>query len=234
MADPRAVLVTRPLPDAEATAARVAALGWHPLLAPALRIELREFKLPEGAIQAVLLTSANAVASLPASLHGRPLLAVGDATAARARAAGFWRVSSAGRDAAALAALLPMAADPERGPLLLVVGEGQGMPLAAAARERGFQVVRRVGYAARPLGALPAAATEALRDGLVGAALFFSAMSAQAFGRAVARHRLGPAFSGVRAIALSPAVAAALPPLPFSDVRVASRPTQDELLACLT
>ena len=230
----RVVLVTRPLPEAETTAARVAALGWTPLLAPALRIEARELRLPPVAIQAVLLTSANAVASLPASLRGRPLLAVGDATAARARAAGFWRVSSAGRDAAALAALLPMAADPERGALLLVVGEGQGLPLAAAARARGFEVIRRVGYAARPVGVLPAAATTALRDGTVGAALFFSAMSAQAFGRAVARHRIAATFARVRAVALSEAVAAALPPLPFADIRVASAPTQDELLACLT
>ncbi len=228
------VLVTRPLPEAEATAARVAALGWTPLLAPALRIQTRAIKLPPGPIQAVLLTSANAVPSLPPSLHGRPLLAVGDATAARARAAGFWRVSSAGRDAAALAALLPMAADPERGALLLVVGEGQGLLLAAAARARGFEVIRRVAYAAHPVGVLPAATMAALRDGLVGAALFFSAMSAQAFGRAVARHRIAATFARVRAVTLSPAVAAALPPLPFADIRVASAPTQDELLACLT
>ena len=225
--------MTRPEPDATATAARLIELGWTPLIACSLRIEPRPIRLPVVPIQAILLTSANAVAALPDSLHGRPVLAVGDATAARARAAGFWRVSSAGRDAAALAALLPMCADPEGGPLLLAAGEGQGLGLLAAAKARGFSVLRRVAYTARPVGSLPRPVIDALREQKIGAVLFYSAMSAQAFGRAVSRHRLGPAFAGVRALALSPTVAAALPPLPFADIRVASRPTQDELLACL-
>lgn len=230
----RSVLVTRPQPDATATAARLIELGWTPLIASALRIEPRPVRLPAAPIQAILLTSANAVAGLPTSLHNRPVLAVGDATAARARAAGFWRVSSAGRDAAALAALLPMCADPNAGPLLLVAGEGLGFGLMEAAKSRGFNVLRRVAYTAHPIGLLPRPVIDALRCELIGSALFYSAMSAQAFGRAVSRHRLGAAFAGVRALALSPAVAAALPLLPFADIRVASRPTQDELLACLT
>jgi uroporphyrinogen-III synthase len=63
------VLVTRPSPDAEATAVLVADLGFEPVLAPMLVIErLAAPKLP-ARIDAVVLTSRNALPMLPASLR---------------------------------------------------------------------------------------------------------------------------------------------------------------------
>ncbi|MBX6747830.1 MAG: uroporphyrinogen-III synthase, partial [Acetobacteraceae bacterium] len=41
-----AVLVTRPEPGAEETARRLVALGFRPVLAPALVLEPRPFRLP--------------------------------------------------------------------------------------------------------------------------------------------------------------------------------------------
>ena len=90
---------------------------------------------PQSAVQAVLLTSANAV--IPGLPDAR-VLAVGDATAARARAAGFTDVQSAGRDAAALAVLVEQTCRPAAGPLLLASGEGQGMALATQLRGGGL------------------------------------------------------------------------------------------------
>ena len=231
----RAALVTRPEAEARETARLLAGMGWRPVLAPAMRIETRALRLdPAWRPQAVLATSGNALAALPACLHGVRLLAVGDATAARARAAGFARVDSAGRDAAALVDLAAGGCVPAGGPLLLASGAALGGALAAALRARGFRVLRRVAYAARPVRDLPEAALAALAAGEVGAALFFSEASGRAFAAAVRRAGQAAALAGVTAAAISAAAAEALAPLPWRDIRVASQPNQDELLACLT
>ncbi len=218
------VLVTRPQPGASETASRLEALGWRPVLAPLLTIGLRRVALPRRP-QAVLVTSGNALPALPAALHGTLLLAVGDATAARARAAGFATVYSAGRDAAALAELAVQRCDPAAGPLLLASGAGQGMALAAALRARGFIVRRRIAYAAAPVSALPACAWNGLH-----AALFFSAATAHIFVRLAGA---GAYLQHIEALALSRATERALRPLPWRRIRVASLPTQDELLTLL-
>ncbi len=230
----RVVLVTRPDAEARETAGRLRRLGWHPVLAPAMRIEQRPLRLdPAWRPQALLMTSGNAVAGLPDHLHDVPLLAVGDATATRARAAGFRRVDSAGGDADALASLVARSCVTTGRPLLLASGEGQGAGLVAALRGQGFRVLRRVAYAARPVRAWPAPAAEALACGAVAAALFFSPASGRAFAAVVRRAGQAATLREVTAVAISSATAAALAPLPWRDIRVASRPNQDELLACL-
>lgn len=186
-----------------------------------------------GRPQAVLVTSGNALPALPAALHATPLLAVGDATAARARAAGFAEVLSAGRDAAALADLAAARLDPAAGPLLLASGAGQGFELAAALRVSGFTVIRRVAYVAQPATALPQAARAALAAGQVGTALFFSPETARVFVTLLQRDMPPAIVQGVVALAISSRTADALFPLPWRHVRVASQPDQDTLLTLL-
>jgi uroporphyrinogen-III synthase len=227
------VLVTRPLPAGAATARLVAARGFVPVLAPMLVIRPRPLD-PDavpGGLAAVAVTSGNAIAGLPGALHGLPLFAVGDATAARARAAGFTAVTSAGGDAAALAALLGRAAP--AGPLLLAVGAGQGEALAADLRARGREVHRRELYAAGPAAALPDEAVAALRAGAVAAALFFSAETARSFVRLVGAAELGGTLAGVIACAIGPPSVVALQALGWREIRLAAHPTQDEMLALL-
>ena len=233
---PLGVLITRPEAEAGETAARVTGLGLMPVLAPTIRIVPRALDLSRvGRLQAILVTSGNSLAALPAALHATPLLAVGDATAARACAAGFWRVSSAGRDAAALAEAVVLACDPARGKLLQLSGAGVGLGLLDTLRKCRFQVLRRVAYAAHAASALPPDAWQALARRELHAALFFSPATAQAFVRMVQRRGPEAAMSlaTVTAIAISPTTAAALTPLPWKGIRVASRPNQDELLAWL-
>jgi uroporphyrinogen-III synthase len=227
---PEGVLVTRPEPGASETARRLRALHRDPVVAPLLQI--RPLALaPFGEVGAVLVTSGNAVPFLPASLHGVPLLAVGHATADRARAAGFAEVASADGDAAALAELTRRVCPPGTG-LLFATARGQGGPLAAALRAHGFAVHRRTVYAARPASRLPPAATRALRDGSLAAALFLSAETARAFVRLL-RPPLHPALAAVDALAIGQPAADALCVLPWRRVRVSAKPTQDSLLALL-
>ncbi len=95
-----AVLVTRPQPDDEATAAALRARGFEALLAPMLRFEAVAFQDDTDArYGAVIVTSANALRGIATHLAGQrllklPLFAVGEHTAAAARGAGFDKVIS--------------------------------------------------------------------------------------------------------------------------------------------
>ncbi|MHB2267733.1 uroporphyrinogen-III synthase [Aliihoeflea sp. PC F10.4] len=99
----RRVLVTRPEPGAGATAKRLAACGFEPVVLPLTRIvPVEPAPLPER-IDAVVATSANAFRHAPPALLGqladKPLYVVGEKTAAAAKRS----ARSSASDAAALA-----------------------------------------------------------------------------------------------------------------------------------
>ena len=232
-ADPGlSVLVTRPQPGAAETARRLAGMGRRPVVAPVIEIVQLAARLPPpDMLQAVLATSGNAIAAL--SGHGAlPLLAVGDATAAKARARGFTVVHSAGRDAKALAELAIRVCDPAGLPLLFASQQGQGRGLVRRLRAAGFTVLHRSAYAARPVPALPEPARAALLGREVSAVLFFSPATARAF-VTLAADLPAELFAQVDSLAISPAAAASLSPLPWQRIRVAAAPNQDELLGLL-
>jgi len=219
---------------AEPTSRRLIARGWRPVLAPMLRIEAVAASLPPvGAVQAVLITSASAIAFVPAGFHATRLLAVGDATAERARRAGFTTVESAGADAAALAELAARSCDMAGAPLLLAGAARQGDALAARLSAAGFRVLHHAVYDAQPVLHLPHSAQVELTEGRVAAALFFSPATARTFVAAFLRACTPENVLNVDALAISGETAAALAPLPWRRIRVATRPNQDELLALL-
>lgn len=228
------MLITRPHPACLATAARVAAMGLEPVIAPMLRVETlpAELPAPDG-VQALLATSGNALPALPPAWWAVPLLTVGDATAREARAVGFAAVRSADGDGRDLAGLAARLCRPDGPPLLLASGAGQGEALAAALSARGFAVLRREVYAARPASALPASAEAALALGRLRAGLFFSAETARAFVRLVLAAGLASRVEPLDAVTIGRPAGMALEPLPWRRIRVAARPTQDEMLALL-
>jgi uroporphyrinogen-III synthase len=235
LADTRpGVLITRPEPGASETAARVSALGLRPITAPVLEIRILSGRLPPAArLQAIVTASGNAIPALPPGYHRLQLLAVGETTASRARAAGFARVTSANGDARALAALAGQTCDAKGAPLLLATGRSQGEALAADLRARGFRIIRRAVYAAMPVPILPDVAREALAGGNVTAALFFSAETARHCVLLLQRARLQEAIRTVEALAIGQSAGVALRALPWRRIRVAARPTQDAMLALL-
>jgi uroporphyrinogen-III synthase len=228
------VLITRPEPSAAETAIRVAALGLCPVVAPLLEIRTLPTVLPAaGRLQAVLIASGNALTGLPAGYRGLRLLAVGDASAARARAAGFTDVVSADGDGATLAVLASERCDAAGLALLLAVGRGQSLGLVAALRARHFRVIRRVVYDATPVRALPDPAAVALRAEGLRAALFFSAGTARQFARLLIDAGLREAVRGIDACAIGQPAATAIDTLPWRRVLRAAKPTQDAMLALL-
>ena len=107
------ILVLRPQPGADETAARARALGLEPVVAPLLAVRPLEWTPPDPAgFDAVMLTSASAARQAGGGLtpfHDLPCYAVGEATAAAAREAGFADIRIGPDDGAAL--LLMMAED---------------------------------------------------------------------------------------------------------------------------
>jgi uroporphyrinogen-III synthase len=153
-----------------------------------------------------------------APLRSLPVYAVGQATAAAARAAGFAAVVAGEGDAAAIMARAAAAGC--RRLLHLAGREHRAVAMA------GIGVERAIVYAADAVDALPPAAARAVADGAV--ALLHSPRAAALFGALVDAAGLSRAVVAVAA--LSPAVAAAAGP-GWAAVAAAARPTDAALLA---
>lgn len=228
------VLLTRPEPGASRTAARLTELGFCPILAPALVIRTLPTSLPDRTrLQALLVTSANALLALPPPWHAHPLFTVGTTTAAQARANGFSYIHNADADATALVALVTKTCRPADGALLQLSGSGQGQDLTHALRAASFRVIRRAVYAASPAPSLPDTAKTALAEGNIAHALFFSAATARVFLRLVRHAGLLEQLRTIEAITIGPPARMALEAAAWRRIRVATRPTQDAMLACL-
>jgi uroporphyrinogen-III synthase len=88
-------------------------------------------------------------------------------------------------------------------------------------------------YAAVPVAHLPEAAKVALTDDRTRAILFFSAETARHFVRLVLAAGLADTLRDRDAITIGPQAGMALKPIVWARVRVAAKPTQDEMLALL-
>jgi uroporphyrinogen-III synthase len=191
-----AVLVTRPHPDDEATAAALRAKGFEVMLAPMLRFEPVAFHDDGDArYGAVIVTSANALRGIAPHLEGSrlqgsrllklPLFAVGEHTASAAHRAGFDNVIPANGDAASLrdSVLASVKAKElkKASPLLYLAGADLARDLAGELDERGFTVVTRTTYRMIPVSSLPREACEAFAASGIEAVLHYSRRSARAF-----------------------------------------------------
>ncbi len=107
------LVITRPEPAASATADRARSMGLTVWVAPLFELRATAWQPPDpDGFDAVIITSANAIrlggAAVQTYLH-LPLLAVGEASAAFARDAGFANVSAGVADGQALITLAAQA-----------------------------------------------------------------------------------------------------------------------------
>jgi len=231
------VLVTRPRPDADTTAALLRARGHVPLVVPLLEIVPLAPGQPFGIrdVQAFLVTSANGARVLAAATPARSVrvFAVGAASAETARAVGFDHVESADGDVETLAALVTACLVPSGGRLIHAAGSVSAGDLGGTLEKAGFDVEKKALYRAETPEVLPAALESLLRDGGIDAALFYSPRTARTFADLVNRAGLVEKLSDIDAFCLSRAVADGLESLPFSDVQVSYTPEQVQLLELL-
>jgi uroporphyrinogen-III synthase len=232
------VLLTRPEPDAQRTAAALRARGHDAIVAPLLHIEiLSDADLGDGPWAAMLLTSANAVRAIAAhrrcaELHAVPVYAVGQRSAQAMRDAGFADVASADGNVGDLANLVAARTKPGT-PLLYLAGEERSGDLAGLLRARNFTVQTVLVYRAVAAATLPRQASDALTAG-IDAVLHFSRRSAEAYVNA-ARNAgaLGDALAKPVQLCLSGRIAEPLTAAGATKIRIAARPEEAALLELL-
>jgi uroporphyrinogen-III synthase len=212
------LLVTRPEPDNQRTAATLRALGHDVMLAPMLRIEtvagadLGALSLGASPWAAVLLTSANGARALAAharrtELLALPVIAVGRASADAARAAGFADVVSADGDADDLAHLAAARFAGSPVPLLYAAGEDRSGDLAAALSAKGIAVRMVVVYRAAGAAEFSPEVRAALMQGGIEGVLHFSRRSVESYvacSRTIQREALAPVHYCLSARAAEP------------------------------
>jgi len=233
---PMRALVTRPREESESLASALAARGIGTVIEPMMEVHYHgAAKLDLATVQAILCTSANGVRALARVTGERqlPLFAVGEDTAARARAEGFTAVESAGGAVADLVRLVTERLRPQNRGLLHVAGNVVAGDLVGALRARGFVIERCVLYEARPVGALSASAVCALRSGMIDLALFFSPRTAAIFVRLANIAGVVPYCRTITALAISADADTVLAGLPWRNRLVSERPNQPALLDVL-
>jgi uroporphyrinogen-III synthase len=238
-----AILVTRPHPDDETTAAGLRARGFEVLLAPMLRFEPAVFHDDADAhYGAVIVTSANALRGIESQLKGSPLLklplfAVGEHTAEAARRIGFEQVIPAKGDAASLrdlvAASVKAKALKKTSPLLYLAGADLARDLAGELGERGFTVVTQTTYRMMPLSSLPRETRDAFAANQIEAVLHYSRRSARAFLESVRAAGVEISALSVPQCCISSGVASVIRDAGATRVMAAVSPDENALFAAL-
>jgi uroporphyrinogen-III synthase len=238
-----AVLVTRPQPDDEATAAALRARGFAVLTAPMLRFEPVAFRDDEDArYGAIIVTSANALRGLEPHLKGSrllklPLFAVGERTAAAARGVGFENVIAADGDATTLRDLVLAGVKAKElkkaSPLLYLAGADLARDLSGELGERGFTVVTHTTYRMAPVSGLPRETSEAFAANGIDAVLHYSRRSARAFIEAARSAGVEISALAIPQCCISDAVAAVVRDAGATQVLVAASPDENALFGAL-
>ena len=238
-----AVLVTRPHPDDETTAASLRARGFDVLRAPMLRFEPVALHEDMNArYSAVIVTSANALRGIEPHLKGHrmlelPLFAVGEHTAAAARRAGFTHVVSANGDAANLRDLVLAslrAKELKKASMLLyLAGAELSRDLASELEESGFRVVTQTTYSMIAVTSLPREACDAFAANQVEAVLHYSQRSARAFLDAARAGGVEISALAIPQCCISAAVASVVRDAGATQVVVAATPDENALFEAL-
>jgi uroporphyrinogen-III synthase len=238
-----AVLVTRPQPDDEATAAALRARGFAVLTAPMLRFEPVAFRDDEDArYGAIIVTSANALRGLTPHLKASrllklPLFAVGERTAAAARDIGFENVIAADGDASRLRYLMLTAVKAKElkkaSPLLYLAGADLARDLSGELGERGFTVITHTTYRMAPVSSLPRETSEAFAANRIEAVLHYSRRSARAFLEAARSAGVEISALAIPQCCISDSVAAVVRDAGATQVLVAASPDENALFGAL-
>jgi uroporphyrinogen-III synthase len=204
-------------------------LGFQALVRPLLEVRpIAGGDLDLAGVAAIAFTSANAVAAFAARSPERSLrvFAVGDATAAAARAAGFASVLSAAGDVRTLASALASRRRELEGDVLYPAAAEPAQDLAGALAEVGLPVRQVPLYETLDVPPSPALIAR-LPD--IDAVLLHSPRAARALAALLHAH---PA-PHLTALCLSPAVAEPLAGA-LADLRRAAAPNEAALLMLLT
>ena len=223
------LIVTRPQIDAVPLAITLEALGHSAIIAPLLDIVPRfSVSIPNLPYQAICATSANGLRCLKTPLDLRILvLAVGEQSAAAARAQGFKNIEAEGGDVDGLVLHVTTKLKPGDGPLLYLSGAETSGDLEGQLNSRGYDVTRVITYDAVKCTLDNHLSAITSSDGV----LLYSLRTAKLWCQEIQRLGLNHVAEKLRHFCLSPHVAKALPQNWHRFV--AKVPTEKSLLALL-
>lgn len=229
------VLVTRPEPDAQATAQRLGALGIAALAAPLMVRQTLDTSLPHAAgFAALALTSTNGLRALAdrgvvEHFIDLPVFAVGERTAMEARGMGFGTVTAAAGTLADLSNVMALAR--LRGPVFYPAGKHLSGDLARALAPFGVMVVTTRIYDMVPVDGLPDMALSGLQGGDIAAVLLYSRRTAELLVKALAGRLDRAQRSRIAMLCMSEAVAEPVMAARFNRVCLADYPSEDAMMA---
>lgn len=229
------VLVTRPQPGADQTVARLASLGYEPLLLPLTQAVPLAQALPDFSPQLVAATSPQAFHHLSPKLRETlaiiPAIVTGEGTAAAARTAGFMDVQASGGNVSGLLDALG-----KRG-----MTNADVLYLAGRIRRPELELflqnhARRTGLIEVYDTVSVSYTTEKLQEiaggGAIGAVLFTSVETVSALA-AIADQNFHQVIDKSTFICLSPRIAEAAQSAFPNKVFVSAEPTGDSLMVTL-
>jgi uroporphyrinogen-III synthase len=229
------LLVTRPGPDAERTAARLASLGHQAMIQPLLSISFNPPPPAMSAPAAILVTSQNSVRALTfwpqvADWNRIPVFAAGPATGRAVAALGFTDVRIGGGDSEALVELVTRDLMRGSGPLLYPAARDRAGALAGGLTARGYDVRTVEAYRADPVARLDPAVREAIADGTIDGILLYSGRTARALLALAAAAGIADSLRRPEYFVISRHVAEVVGGL-GARIHVAARPDEDSLLS---
>jgi uroporphyrinogen-III synthase len=232
------LLVTRPEAEARETARRLEDLGHEVLVQPLTRIVVAAEPKSVDPPSALAFTSRNGVRAVAGWARTRdwrdlPVFAVGAATAAAAKEAGFRDVRTGGGDVTRLAEILGASPDLASGPVLYPAARDRAGDLTGSLAEAGIRVVQLEAYQAVAAERFDAAVKSALEAEKIDAIMFYSRRSARVFVDLAEKHGLVAKLSHCVMLALSEQVAEPLRSFRPVAVRVAAVPEEAALIGLI-
>ncbi|KQV73189.1 uroporphyrinogen-III synthase [Rhizobium sp. Root1220] len=233
------VLVTRPLHSGQRTARRLRDMGHEPVLLPLSRpvhdpvAALTGLTNTDGAIAVTSAEAIHAIAARRTELaahFNRHLFAVGEATAAQARAAGFRSVTPSGGSGNDLADAI---AAKTHGPVLYLAGSPRAETFETRAGEVGLTVTVAESYRMEPVKVDAGMLRSILAGGRLDAVLFYSRQTAETFFHISEIEAHPDKVAGTRLLCLSASVAEAVPLFLRKNVGIAATPKECSLLSLL-
>ncbi|MFC5586315.1 uroporphyrinogen-III synthase [Nitratireductor kimnyeongensis] len=232
----RRVLVTRPEPGASETAARLAGMGFEPLVLPLTETVPLHPAIHAQPVDVVAITSPNAIRHAPQSvfdaLKGKPVLAVGRRTGEAARAAGLDVVDDEAGDAERLARCID-AAFMAPADVTVLCGRVRRDVLETRLRAAGHRPRLIEIYDTLPLEPSDAAIRSVIGEWPVDAVLLYSANGAEQLRRFMARSAMGTKLGAATFYCLSERIAGILGQDVKKTARIADFPSEDRLLFLL-
>lgn len=229
------MLVTRPEPDAQATAEKLAALDIAATLAPLMSRQTLAANLPPAkGFAGIAITSANALRALSdlkalSPFLDIPAFAVGDRTAHEARQLGFGTVHAADGNLDSLVTQIALAQ--LSGPIFYPAGRHLSGDLAGALAPHGLMVVTSPVYEMVAEPRLAAEVTQGLAEGAFGAVLLYSRRTAEIFCALAAPIVPDRSKRNLPLLCLSENVAAPLIENRFSRILLADHPSEEAMMA---